>query len=214
MPNITLADKTIVGYTMPMKALALVLLLAAPVFAAEAGPDEATRVKIAEYMLKTPMNEADPTLVSGFMKLDPESLPKKLRDKVRGKQMEIDAVVKIHKGKKKGPFRFPAACEIKRYEGPEGIRIMNYIIGNTEILPEEEEYLELKGNCTEEQLMCEFSLNVVLMKRPGKPPLKRYFLMEQDPLMAWVAEKRGGGASAGNQYFQEMKPSCQKNASQ
>lgn len=197
---------------MRMKALALVLLLAAPVFAE--GPDEATRIKIAQYMLKTPMNEADPTLVSGFMKLDPESLPKKLRDKVRGKQMEIDAVVKIHNGKKKGPFRFPAACQIKIYEGPEGMRLMKMIMGNVEIAGDEEEYLELKGNCTEEQLMCEFSLNIVIMRPKGKPPEKHYFLMEQDPLMAWVAEKRGGGASAGNRYFQEMKPSCQKNASQ
>lgn len=196
-----------------MKLLALILCLACPAVAAD-GPDEDTKIKMVEYMLKTPMNEADPTLVSGFMKIDPETLPKKLRDKARGKQMEIDAVVKIHKGKKKGPFRFPAACQIKRYEGPEGIRIMNYIIGNEEIASEEEEYIELKANCTEEQLLCEFSLNIVLMKRPGKPPLKRYFLMGQDPLMALVAEKRGGGGSAGNQYFQELKPSCQKPAGQ
>ena len=94
------------------------------------------------------------------------------------------------------------------------IRTTVLIVVGYGILPEEEEYLELKGNCSEEQLICEFSLNVVLMKRPGKPPLKRYFIMEQDPLMAWVAEKRGGGASAGNKYFQELKPSCQKNASQ
>lgn len=199
---------------MPMKALALILLLAGPVLAAESGPDEATRIKIAEYMLKTPLDEANPTLVSGFMKLDPESLPKKLRDKTRAKQMEIDAVVKIHKGKKKGPFRFPAACQTKIYEGPEGMRLMKMIMGNVEIDSDEEEYLELKGNCTEEQLMCEFSLNIVIMRTKGKPPRKHYFLMESDPLMAWVAEKRGGGASAGNQYFQEMKPSCQKDASQ
>ncbi len=198
---------------MAMKVLAILLCLAFPIHAAD-GPDEETKIKMVEYMLKTPMNEADPTLVSGFMKIDAATLPKKLRDKARGKQMEIDAVVKIHKGKKKGPFRFPAACVIKRYEGPEGIRIMNYIIGNTEIAIEEEEYIEQKGNCTEDQLLCEFSLNIVMMKRPGKPPLKRYFLMEQDPLMAFVAEKRGGGASAGNQYFQELKPSCQKPASQ
>ncbi|PIR16685.1 MAG: hypothetical protein COV48_09520, partial [Elusimicrobia bacterium CG11_big_fil_rev_8_21_14_0_20_64_6] len=83
-----------------MRAIALLLCLAGSMFAADSsGPDEKTRIKIVEYMLKTPMNEADPTLVSGFMKLDPESLPKKLRDKARGKQMEIDAIVKIHKGK-------------------------------------------------------------------------------------------------------------------
>lgn len=196
-----------------MKILALILCLASHAIAADSsGPDEATRIKIAEYMLKTPMNEADPGLVSGFMKLDTLTLPPKLRDKARAKQMEIDAIVKIHNGKKKGPFRFPAACEIKRYEGPEGIRIMGMIIGNEEIAGEEEEYIELKANCTEEQLICEFSLNIVLMKRKDKPPLKRYFLMSQDPLMALVAEKRGGGGSAGNKYFQELKPSCQKSA--
>lgn len=194
-----------------MKALLLFLCLAAPVLA-EDGPDEATRIKMVEYMLKTPLNEANPTLVSGFMKLDSRTLPPKLRDKARAKQLEIDAVVKIHKGKKKGPFRFPASCEIKRYEGPEGLRIMGMIMGNEEIAGEEEEYIELKANCTEEQLICEFSLNIVLMKRKDKPPLKRYFLMQADPLMALVAEKRGGGGSAGNAYFQELKPSCQKPA--
>ena len=91
---------------------------------------------------------------------------------------------------------------------------MGLILGNEEIAGEEEEYIELKANCTEDQLLCEFSLNVVLMPRKGKPPLKRYFLMSADPLMALVAEKRGGGGSAGNKYFQELKPSCQKNASQ
>lgn len=195
----------------------MILCLAGPATAgppADApGPDEATRVKIAEYMLKTPLDEANPTLVSGFMKLDPETLPKKMRDKVRGKQMEIDAVVKIHKGKKKGPFRFPSACVIKRYEGPEGLRVMGMIQGNVEIEGEEEEYIEKKTNCTEDQLLCEFSLNIVIMKRKDKPPLKRYFLMEADPLMALVGEKRGGGGSAGNQYFQELKPNCQKSAS-
>jgi len=146
------------------------------------------------------------------MKLDPETLPKKIRDKTRAKQMEIDAVVKIHDGKKKGPFRFPSpTCTPKRY-GPEGVRIMAMIMGNEEIAWEEEEYLELKGNCTEDQLICEFSLNVVVIPRKGQPPLKRFYLMVQDPLMAWVAEKRGGGASVGNRYFQELKPSCQKSA--
>jgi hypothetical protein len=199
-----------------MNIFALIVCLAGPAMAGPpadaSGPDEPTRIKIVEYMLKTPMNEANPDLVAGFMEIDTATLPKKLQDKARGKQMEISAIVKIHKGKKKGPFRFPAACVTKRYEGPEGIRIMGMIIGNEEIEGEEEDYIEKKANCTEEQLMCEFSLNIVVMKRKDKPPLKRYFLMSADPLMALVAEKRGGGASAGNQYFQELKPSCQKPA--
>lgn len=197
-----------------MNALALILCLAGSAAAAEpSGPDEATRIKIVEYMLKTPMNEADPALVSGFMKLDAAALPKKLRDKALAKQLEIDAVVRIHNGKKKGPFRFPSpACTPKRYRGPDGVRIMGLIMSNTEIEWEEEDYIEKKSDCTEDQLICEFSLNVVLIERKGKPPLKRFYLMENDPLMAFVAEKRGGGASAGNRYFQELKPSCQKSA--
>jgi hypothetical protein len=196
-----------------MKTIALLLCLAGASWADPIGPDEATRIKIAEYMLRTPMNEADPALVAGFMKLDAAALPKKLRDKALAKQMEVDAIVKIHKGKKKGPFRFPSPnCVPKRY-GPEGVRVMSLISGNSEIAWEEEEYVELKTNCTEDQLICEFSLNVVVIPRPGKPPLKRFYLMEADPLMALVGEKRSGGGSAGNKYFQELKPSCQKPAS-
>lgn len=191
-----------------MRTLALVLcLLAVPAFAADA-PDAKTAVKLTEYMLKTPLNEADSAVVSGFMKIDTETLPKKMRERARAKQLEIDAFVKIKEGKKKGPFRFPAACTVKPYEGEAGMRTMS-LMGSERITEEEEQYLELKGNCTEEQLLCEFSLNIVIIRRKDKPPLKHYFLMPQDPLMAWVAEKRGGGGSAGNRYFQETKPSCQ-----
>ncbi len=197
-----------------MNALALTLCLAG--FAAAAGPsgpDEKTRIKIVEYMLKTPVNEADPALVLGFMKLHAAALPKKWQDKARAKQMEIDAIVKIHDGKKKGPFRFPSpACTPKRYHGPEGVRIMGMIMSNTEIEWEEEDYIEKKTDCSEDQLICEFSLNVVIIERKGKSPLKRFYLMENDPLMAIVAERRGGGGSSGNKYFQELKPSCQKPA--
>jgi hypothetical protein len=215
----TLANSGKSGYNGAMKAFALVLCLAgfaaaadiAPPAPAPAGLDEATRVKIIDYMLKTPLNEADPMLVSGFMKLDPDAQPKKLRDKVRGKQMEIDAVVKMHNGKKKGPFRDPVpTCNPKYYKGPEGLKTMQMIQGNDEITWEEEEYVEKKSNCPEEQLMCEFSLNIVVLPRPGKPPIKRFFMMVQDPLMAFVAEKRGGGGSVGNRYFEETKPTCKK----
>lgn len=187
--------------------MALLLCLASVPVLAE---DEATELKLVEYILKTPTSEANPALVAPFMRLDTAKLPKKLRDKAKAKQLEIEGAVKIFKGKKKGPFRYPEACVIKRYEGSEGIRIMGLIIGNVEIETEEEEYIEKKANCTEDQLLCEFSLNIVLIKRKDKPPLKRYYLLDTDPLMAFVAEKRGGGASNGNRYFQELKPSCQQ----
>jgi hypothetical protein len=215
---IALAHNRNVPYTTGVRALVLIFCLcgfasaadpapAAP--AAPAGPDEATRIKIIDYMLKTPLNEADPMLVSGFMKLDPDAQPKKLRDKVRGKQMAIDAMVKLHDGKKKGPFRDPVPTCNPKYYGPEGVKIFG-MMGEDEISWDEEDYVEKKSNCPEAQLMCEFSLNISVTIRPGKPPLKRFFMMPQDPLMAFVAEKRGGGGSAGNRYFEETKPTCKK----
>lgn len=190
---------------MRVPAILLSLLLAAPAFA----EDEADRIKLVQYMLKTPTADADPNLVAPFMQLDVETLPKKYREKARAKQVEIQLLMKVSKGKKKGPFRYPEACQAKRY-GPEGVQIMNMIIGNVEIEVDEVDYVKLKTNCSEEQLICEFSLNVVVIPRKDKPPLVKYYLMESDPLMALVAEKRGGGASAGNNYFQELKPSCQQ----
>jgi len=195
---------------MAVRALALILCLSGFAAAAEpeSGPDEATRIKIAEYMLKTPLNEADPSLVSGFMKLDTEALPKKLREKARGKQMAIDAMVKLNEGKKKGPFRDPVPTCNPKYYGPEGVRIMA-MMGSEEIESDEEEFIEQKSNCPEAQLMCEFSLNVIVIPRKGKPPLRRYYLMPMDPLMAFVAQKRGGGKTGGN-YFEETKPTCKR----
>ncbi|UPT73964.1 MAG: hypothetical protein M0D55_19370 [Elusimicrobiota bacterium] len=190
-----------------MRSLLLALLLLPLSARAE---DEATRLKLVQYMLKTPTADADPKLVAPFMEIDTETLPKNLREKAKSKQVEIQLLMKVAKGKKKGPFRFvEPGCAAKRY-GPEGIRIMGMIIGNQEVEAEEVDYIKLKTNCTEDELLCEFSLNIVITPRKDKPPLIKYFLMETDPLMALVAEKRGGGGSAGNNYFQELKPSCQQ----
>ena len=56
--------------------------------------------------------------------------------------------------------------------------------------------------------MCEFSLNVVLIRSKNKPLMKHYFLMSSDPLMVYVAEKRAGGATGQHRYFEETKPGC------
>lgn len=189
-----------------MRLLLVFLCLASVPSRAE---DEASKIKLVEYILKTPTSDADPNLVAPFMDLDADALPKKLRAKAKAKQLEIKSLVKISKGKKKGPFRYPEACQAKRY-GPEGIQVMSMILGNQEVEPEEVEYVMAKTSCTEEQLICEFTLNVVVIPRKDKSPQIKFYLMESDPLMALVAEKRGGGGSAGNKYFQELKPSCQQ----
>jgi hypothetical protein len=206
-----LADNRNVPYTTGVRAFSLILCLCGFAAAADpqTGPDEATRIKIAEYMIKTPLNEADPSLVSGFMKLDTETLPKKLREKARGKQMAIDAMVKLNEGKKKGPFRDPVPTCNPKYYGPEGVRIMA-MMGSEEIEADEEEFIEKKSNCPEAQLMCEFTLNVVVIPRKAKPPIKHYYLMPTDPLMGFLAQKRAGAKAGATTYFEETKPTCKR----
>lgn len=191
-------------------ALALALGLSGSAGAAAPIPDEQTKIKIAEYMIKVRPDEADPKLVAGFMDIDVQTLPKRLREKAKAKQIQIDAIVRIHKGRRKGSTRIvPASCQPKRYYGDEGLRVMRLVGGGEEIAPEEEDYIERKTNCSEDQLICEFSLNVVVYPREGKPPMKRYFLMSADPLMALVAEQRAGfGPSKQPRYFQEALPTC------
>ena len=172
--------------------------------------DEKTRLKLVEYILKTRTDSVDPSLVAPFMRIDTATLPKKMRNKALAKQIEIESFVKIRKGEKQGPFRYPSqACVPKRY-GPEGVAIMAMIPGNMEIETNEEDYLEKRSQCSENQLICEFTLNVVVIPRPGKPALKRYYLYGNDPLMAWVAEYRGRGAIMPTNYFQTLKPTCQQ----
>lgn len=179
----------------------LLAVWAACAVPAAAAPDEATTQQIVDYALRTPTVDMDPTLANAFLDLDIEKLPKKKKEKVRAKQLELQTLLKISKGKKKGGIRWPTpgGCAPKIY-GPGDAGALA-IAGFTEIKEDEETFLEERTKCTETELCCEFSLTLLLAPQKKGPPLKRYFLHENDPINSLLAEYRNSKAGGQTKFF-------------
>lgn len=163
--------------------------------------DEATTQRVVDYALRTPTAEMDPKLAGAFLDLDVATLPKKKQEKARAKQIELQTLLKISKGKKKGGIRWPTpdGCKVKYY-GPGDVGALQ-VAGFVEIQEEEERFLENKTKCTEVELSCEFSLSIVLIPQKKGPPGKRYFLHMNDPINALVAEFRSGKVAGQTKFF-------------
>ena len=213
-PSTTLADERKAGYNMGMKRFALIACLAGS-FAAAAeekkpsGPDEKTRIKIAEYMLRTPMNEASPTLIEPFLALDPETLPKRLREKGRAKQLEIRMLLKLHDTKKKGSVLQPVeGCTISTFLRSVKDIPLYQMMGFGEITEDEEKEVMDRTLCREIDLGCHFSLMIFHDAGSKKP--RRLFLHGNDPMMSIVALARDKvkRAIGGNCYFGVRGVSC------
>lgn len=185
-----------------MKLLALVLCLigsAAVKDKKPSGPDEKTRIKIAEYMLKTPTNEASPVVVEPFLALDADVLPKRLRVRTRAKQLEIRTLLKLHDTKKKGSGLSPVpGCSQASFLKPTKDLPSYQMAGFEEITEDEEKHVMRRTRCEEVDLGCQFSLMIFHDAGSKKP--RRLFLMANDPLMALVAAARGDGGGQNN-YF-------------
>lgn len=175
-------------------ALALVAL---PLLArADEKPmDEKTKLQVVEYMLKTPLADAKPAVIDPFLKIDPSTLPKKLQQKARAKQVEVAALLKIHDTKKKGSIVTPVeGCSAADYVKPTKDLPIYMTAGYEEITEDEEKGLEQNTMCTEVDLGCRFTMIIVHDK--GSKADRRLFLMSTDPMMAKVAairSKTGGG---------------------
>jgi hypothetical protein len=174
------------------------LIFAVPV---DAVPDEATAQQIVDYALRTPTSDMDPKLANAFLDLDLKNLPKKKKEKALAKQFELQTLLKIGKGKKTGGMRWPTqdGCH-PTPSGPGDLgRLM--VVGFKEILEEEEQFLEQKTKCTELELQCEFTLTILLTPRKTGPPKKQFFLHENDPISALLAEYRNGKAGGQTKFF-------------
>ena len=176
--------------------LAAWMACAVPVCAAEI--DAETDRQIVEYVLKTPTPDLDPKLAGRFLALDAAAMPTKKREKARAKQMELQTLLKISKGEKKSGIRWISAgsCTAKRYT-PADIGPL-LMAGFLEVEEDAVDYVDKKTNCTEDDLICEFTLSVVLVPRKKGPPLKRYLLHSHDPINALMAEYRGGAGGQTN----------------
>jgi len=191
-------------------AIVLTAFLAATTAAAApsepvSSADETT-IQVVDYVLRTPTTDLDPKLANAFLDVDIETLPKKKREKARARQLELQTLMKIGKGKKKGGIRWiaPDSCKPKYY-GPGDVGPLG-MAGFYEIAEDEADFLGRKTQCSEAELMCEFSLSIILTPRKKGPPAKRFFLHERDPIGALLAEYRNpkiGGQTAffGNGIF-------------
>lgn len=184
-----------------MTALLLAAWAALAVPASAAASDEATTRQIVDYALRTPTADMDPKLANAFLDLDVESLPKKKREKARAKQLELQTLLKISKGQKKGGMRWPTpdGCKPKIYgPGDAGALVM---AGFVKIEEDEEQFLQDKTKCSELELCCEFSLTILLTPRKKGPPLKSYYLHGNDPLNVFVSEYRNKNTPGQTKFF-------------
>lgn len=203
------------GYTWAMRFLvgAAILGLSLAPAAAAGGTADKDTVEFAKRFLEIETSELPPELIPRFMEIEPATLPAKLRQKAKARQIELDTLLKISQSGKKPPIRRLGKeplerCPKRREDNDEVVKMLRNM-GFQQIGDEEEAWLEQKTNCTECELMEEFSLEVILVrpkkqdeKKGKEPPWMRYYLLhDSDPLTALLAQYRQGATGQGTNFF-------------
>jgi len=175
-----------------------------------AGAQEEAKDKVAlvQAFLKTPTAELSPELIPVFVAVDPAELPPKLRKPFAAKRLELYTLKQIADGRKKGGVRMPEAdCSIPKEAKSGSIGVLK-MAGYEEISNEEEKFVEKETKCTERDLMCEFSLQIVMEKTAKSQETRHYyFLHTRDPLFGVVAQYRQGH-SGQTHFFGLGAPVC------
>ena len=195
---------------------ALLLGLCAAADVQKPKPDADT-LKMVEFFLKTPVSQLPPDLPSSyvdrFMAVDPETLPAKLRKRVAAKKLEFHTLAHLATGNKKGLIRIPDDnCAIPVDSKSDDAKTL-IMAGYQEIEELEKDIIQEKSKCTERDMMCEFSLQIVVERDPKTQKVKRrrFFLYDTDPLFAFIAEYRGRGRVGGNTpFFGQPKALCSR----
>lgn len=175
------------------------------------GTADETQVKLAEVVIKTPTAELDPTLAGAFIKLDTATLPKRLRSKARGKQIELRSLIAIAEGKKKGAIRMigTETCEEEKFTAADIGMLLQ--VGFVEAQEHGVDGASRQTNCSEQDMKCQFTLKVIVMP-PGSKPRRRYFFQEKDPMLAIVQLHEKAASNVGGQtnFFGAGYLACQK----
>ncbi|MBI3551091.1 MAG: hypothetical protein HY077_01120 [Elusimicrobia bacterium] len=189
------------------KTLILALaLLPGPAGAAEAAKDT---IQMVEYFLKTPIADLPAGSVEQFLAVDPESLPKKLRERYKGRRLELYTLKRVAQGKKKGTLRTPEPdCDAPKDAKSGEIGVLK-AAGYEELFETDLVCIERESKCTPHDLMCEFTLQIFVEKK-GKKKISRFFMYKSDVMMGIVAVCRDE-VRVGKQtnFFGVMKPLCQ-----
>ena len=156
-------------------------------------PDTLAMVKA---FLKLPTDQIPAAHIPRFLAVDPAALPAKLRQSFLAKRIELYTLKQLADGKKRGSVRMPEAdCSIPK--DTQGSAMVLLMAGYEEINSNEEDYVMEQTKCTERDLMCEFTLQIVLPPKTKKGRQeRRLFLHVNDPLFAIVGLYRGHGRAS------------------
>jgi hypothetical protein len=195
--------------------LAALLLLTMSLLAGAAEPSstpaglDADTLAMVKTFLRTPTDQLPVEFIPRFLAVDPAALSVGLRQGFMAKRVELYTLKQISEGKKKGTVRMPAEdCSIpKGAKGPTvGILKM---AGYVEITEDEERWLMDKTHCTERDLMCEFTLQVIAAKAAKRNQAQRFLLINShDPIFAMIAQYRGQGHYRQTAFFGVGTPTC------
>ena len=188
-----------------MKTPVLVLLgLAAArgqAWAAEPVSADTETVKFVQYLVKTPAQELQANWIDHFIAIDPETLPKKLRNPFNAKKLELYTLRQLSESKKKGLLvRTGDDCSIPKEAKSMLIGLLR-MARYQEIFEDEEQFVIDKTQCSQKE-----------QKKPGEKSVrKRYFMHPNDPLMALVEEYRASAEHRNTNFFGiGAFPSCVK----
>lgn len=161
-----------------------VLLLVASL-ALAADPAE---LELVDHFLSTPTSELDPEEIDDFMLIDSKSLPARQRQGYIDKRFELYVKRHIARSLKKGFVRVPAKdCKPPEEAKSNDIAMLKRT-GFDELTEEELRYVRKKSKCTEKELLCESTLQLVPPKKAKED--RRVFLSVSDPLFAFAIERR------------------------
>lgn len=175
--------------------------MAAPAKAKKADPDTLRLVKL---FIEVPTGELPVEAIEQFLTVDSDTLPIKLKKPFQAKKLELMTLKHMADTQKGGNARtYSGDCAPPPGSKEADLSILRFGGFWSEITEEEEQFLLKRTDCTEQELLCEFSLQIAL----GKPPKKggkrkrHYFLHPKDPLMAYVGEYRAGVELQPTRFF-------------
>ena len=191
-----------------MPALILALLLGAPALAASATKDQ---VDMVQAFLKLPVDQTPPDHIDEFLAVDPAGLPKKLLTPFKARRLELYTLKQLHKRKKYGTIiSSDDACAVP-HEAKSGEVGLLLIVGYQEIDEDEKKWVEDKTKCTERDMLCEFTLQVV-DEKVKKKVVRHYYLYCKgaacDPLMVLIGAHRSRADGKQTNFFGSGSPVC------
>lgn len=176
-------------------------LIAGIILAAEAAALDADTKAMVEAFLKMPVEQMPPDHIGRFMAVKAEDLPEKLRPKFEARKLELSTLRHISATKKKGFVRMPEKdCAVPDDTKAAGAAIFK-LAGYGEIDEAEVLYLTDRTKCTVEELMCEFSLRVVVEKAAKGKKKTTFMLHQNDVLWGMIAQYRSGSKGTQTNFF-------------